>query len=1091
MWYRATLILGLLIVLFLSLGLFHDKVSTVLTELTCEESSYLDDLLLRMDSLCRESTTRSEIESLVDSVILCADSEAKKLVQERRPLATITLFDDVVHRLGNCLGQNDPIYVSSLRRMARYSRNKWDDRRVDSMYEHLIRLSENVHGDSSSELAGVLVDYAFHCQRRRRLSEAEELYSRAENILVHVKGADSPEVAEVLSNASSIYIHQKQFPKANAHLERVLSIYRNAHGENQSKIVGVLTKMGERLRIQGRFAEAETRLLEALQIADSLRDVSPIADSFTDLSPNSIINILTQLGKLYIVQVRYREADRYLKRALRIVDRLSPASTSGTRPELLNEMGNYYMAKGQNDKAERYYQEALLLREQDVREILETGNPNIAEPLNNLGELCLKTDRLEEARSYYRRALDARMDYFGPEAEILVYSLIGLGEVYREQGDTASADSMFSWALRNVKSAFGQTHQHISWCLSQLGGLRFSQGDYATAESLYADVLSINKQIYGSEHPEISNCYRNLALVLGSTGEYANSVTAFRYMKDIRSSFIHSVFSYASQQQKLKYAQLYPLVDDAALSLAMEYPSIDAIELALEMVLQGKAAVLDAMMAERKYARCSLDADVDSMNDRHTEVCSAIASLTIAGVDYFEGSSFRDSLAALNRVRDSLEVELSWKCTELGEEFSSRKVCIKDVANRLPEDAVLWEIYKYQPYDFGMVTSTFSLVSTGEVALVDLGKASAIDSLVTLTRQLVYGYESKRSFPIALRLQQRLQDVSSELFDILMIPLLTSLGDRTRILICPDGLLSLNSFKMLIDTEGRFAIEKYNISYLSSGRDLIHYGETEDQSDFALVMGCPDYDLGKSLEDLPPESDLHPSGSEQSSGMSNCFNHRFVSLEWSESELDAVVTMLCKRSELEVHSYRGVEAREEVLKDMRDSPRIVHLTTHGFSCEDLDSENSLSTDNPLLRFGLALAGANVRKDRSTDGSFRPDDGILTAFEASGLNLESTELAVLSACETGLGEVSNGEGVFGLRRAFQHAGAQAILMSLWNAPDKETTSLMEGFYSNWLSGMSKQEALRVSSLAEIEKQRAKRGFAHPYFWAAFVLTGDPY
>lgn len=190
----------------------------------------------------------------------------------------------------------------------------------------------------------------------------------------------------------------------------------------------------------------------------------------------------------------------------------------------------------------------------------------------------------------------------------------------------------------------------------------------------------------------------------------------------------------------------------------------------------------------------------------------------------------------------------------------------------------------------------------------------------------------------------------------------------------------------------------------------------------------------------------------------------------------------------------GKDSLEEELKAVR-SPRILHLATHGFYFEQLRQPGVgtglearlLQSDNPLLRSGLVLAGANRWKDKSPEG-VTLDDGWLTAEEAAMLDLRGTELVVLSACEAGLGDLRPGEGVYGLRRAFIYAGSRSVLATLEQIPDAESRQLMKPFYSELAAGKSRVEALREAQLKLIAERR-KAGAAHPFFWANFVLIGD--
>ena len=204
-------------------------------------------------------------------------------------------------------------------------------------------------------------------------------------------------------------------------------------------------------------------------------------------------------------------------------------------------------------------------------------------------------------------------------------------------------------------------------------------------------------------------------------------------------------------------------------------------------------------------------------------------------------------------------------------------------------------------------------------------------------------------------------------------------------------------------------------------------------------------------------------------------------------------------------TFTGANARESVLMQGK-SPRILHLATHGFFLSDQDWSSMIDEksrgisiigkdkpspkkpvriENPFLRAGLALAGAN--RSLAQEGV---TEGILTAEKILGLNLRGTDMVVLSACETGAGDVKNGEGVYGLRRAFTQAGAKSLVMSLWEVPDKETKELMVSFYQNLKSGkMNRAAALRQAALKQRETVKARYGFDNPYYWGAFVFLGE--
>ncbi len=389
----------------------------------------------------------------------------------------------------------------------------------------------------------------------------------------------------------------------------------------------------------------------------------------------------------------------------------------------------------------------------------------------------------------------------------------------------------------------------------------------------------------------------------------------------------------------------------------------------------------------------------------------------------------------------------------------------------------------------------FSIDHEGRVAMANLGAASLIDSLVGLARKEIYQAREEVYTPLAVESERRLAEITRKLYDIIFAPLESQLVGKSNILISPDGQLNLLPFGILPGPDGKYLVEKYGISYLSSGRDLLKFKKETQTGEGALILADPDFDFfgktpvnsqTKTLIAIRPTAPQY----EPSRGAGGCLDVPFNRLRHSRDEARSVESILKSVAHLKVDLYCDSHAQEDVLKGLSQSPRILHIATHGYFCSDPEVNTSRMIENPLLRSGLALAGANRLMEKKQESIDPTEDGILTAMEASGLNLSGTELVTLSACETGVGEVKNGEGVYGLGRAFQHAGARTIMMSLWKVPDKETCELMRGFYQNWLSGQTKQEALRQSTLKVINARRSKYGTAHPLLWGGFVMVGDP-
>jgi len=326
-------------------------------------------------------------------------------------------------------------------------------------------------------------------------------------------------------------------------------------------------------------------------------------------------------------------------------------------------------------------------------------------------------------------------------------------------------------------------------------------------------------------------------------------------------------------------------------------------------------------------------------------------------------------------------------------------------------------------------------------------------------------------------------------------PLESALNGKRRIYISPDGVLNQVALGIVPAADGHPLIEKYDLRLVSSTKDFLRE-RRKPAADTAVLVGAPQFDLDEAKQrELVQSLNKKGAGTQpvlvaSASGLRSGDLQRggLTPLPGAKLELEQVSFLLTKHH-WRVETYSGENALEETVKRVQ-GPRVLHVATHGFFLPDEErSKGSRATgaEDPMLRSGLYFAGAN-RVISHVPFSPDLDDEVLTAYEASGLNLQGTELVVLSACETGLGEVKNGEGVFGLRRALQEAGAESVLMSLWAVRDRETRELMTLFYNNWLSGMDKHEALRAAQLEMRRKVKARYGRDLPNYWGGFVLVG---
>jgi CHAT domain-containing protein/Tfp pilus assembly protein PilF len=1017
--------------------------------------------------------------------------QADSLSRARQLDTAIALGKLALRKAKTRCGEPDTSVASALLVLGRCYFYGANHSRCESLWNKALAMREKVLGPDHPKVAACLNDLAALYSTQGRYAEAEPLWKRAKAIGEKALGPDHLQVSRSLNGLAILHSKRGKYAQAESLYTRALAIREKTREPDHLLVSSTLNNLANCYRDQAKYARAEPLFRRALAIRE--KTLGPDHPRVAQSSNN--------LANLYLDQGKHTEARPLYKRALAINEKVlgpdHPAVASG-----LNNLASLYREQAKYAEAEPLFKRALTIREK----ALGPGHPLVAQTLNNLACLYRNQGRYGEAEVLHKRAVSMREKALGSFHPDVAQSLNNLAALYWDQAKYAEAEPLFKRALAIREKTLGPEHLDVANSLNNLGALYADQGKYAEAETLGRKALSIRERKLSSEHPDVCVSLGNLAVLYGSLGEREKSLKYYGRWRQSRQRFIDYVFSYASEDQKMRYTQQYPLISHSLLSFAITNESKSSRNAALELTLKTKALVIDAVSAEKQIAFCSYNDEIRKKAERHAQVCGEISTLVLTGAEKLDLEIYRDRLKVLHDAKDSLEVELSKTCAEFKDELATRRFTVTELAATLPQAGVLWEFVQYKPYDFVKVGSdeektgpprylAFTLDHAGNTTLSDLGEVNEIDSLVNLARKMIYSGRSEVYSPLAAEAEKRLNEVTGRLYEIIFAPLESHLSGRANIYVCPDGQLNLLPFEILHCPDGQYVIEKFGISYLSSGRDLLRFKKKQEPTDWALVLADPDFSLSQERLDRHRDETLKKSDvisfvHEPSRGASGCLNNRFDPLPHSREEAKSVGRTLEKKAKMNVDSYYGGDALEEILKGMSTPPRVLHLATHGYFCEDLNLAENRMLENPLLRSGLAFSGANRLMDVKRNDDPQAEDGILTAFEASGLNLVGTELVTLSACETGVGQVKNGEGVYGLRRAFQCAGARTIVMSLWKVPDKETCKLMDDFYENWLSGQTKKEALRQAALNILSNRRAKNKSTHPLFWGGFVLLGDP-
>ncbi|MCC3427626.1 MAG: CHAT domain-containing protein [Microcoleus sp. PH2017_01_SCD_O_A] len=732
---------------------------------------------------------------------------------------------------------------------------------------------------------------------------------------------------------------------------------------------------------------------------------------------------------------------------------------------------------------------------------------------------------------------------FSDDHPDLAKSLNNLASLYRSQGRYRDAEPLYRQALEMWQRLFKGDHPDVATSLNNLAELYDFQGLYPEAEPLYEQALEIYQRLFTGAHPDVLLSLNNLGLLLAAMHRPKAAFEKMHEAIEMDDRLIRLNFAFSSEQERLKSIKNSRVNFDAFLSLVSQYfsNSPEQVQKALDVVLKRKSMTAAALAAfnfaihSQRYSH--LKPEFNRLRSLQEQLYHRINNPPLPDIEkpievyHTRLGEYQKDIAELEQQSQQLEKELATQVPEI--QLEHQTVDRRAVALELPANAVLVEYVRFDRYDFTAPEGknwksaeywAFILLAedSDAVQMISLGEAQPIDELIEKVRQVLelktpskQGKGNKKG--TLFKKYQYNPEYPNALREKIFTPLLSILQPYQNIFIAPDFQLSLIPFGVLpVDETGQQLLrDNYQISYLSSGKDVLRWKlETDRTASESLIIANPNFDYPD-----PP--------SEETSETQDSHDNYFKPLRETEPLAKSIAKKLAIPN-----LYLGDEAVETLLSQTA-SPRILLIATHGYFEPESPSLNL--TENPLDRFavapannamiraGLAFAGANT----SRQGKTLPEDakkmgkGLLLAQDVAGIDLWENEVTILIACQTGLGDVQLGEGVFGLRRAFAVAGCKALIMSLWEVPTRVSLLLMDRFLSDVEQGLGKREALlkaqsyirtitiqelrqfplgcdivdefiddkKVISEEFIEANPDYQLLSHPYFWGAWISQGE--
>ncbi|HKQ74572.1 MAG TPA: CHAT domain-containing tetratricopeptide repeat protein [Blastocatellia bacterium] len=933
--------------------------------------------------------------------------------------------------------------------------------------------------DRALQEAHKLIEESLKLHRAGRFDQAVSPVERALAIRQRVLGPEDPSVAHPLNNLARLHHDKGDYANAEPLFIRALGIREKALGPEHPDVAKTLDNLATLYLNKGAYAKAEELYRRALSIFEKALDPQHLMVGGT----------LNNLGVLYRNTGDYAKAEPFLQRAVSIWEK----AVGPQQPEValaLNNLARLYDYKGDYLKAEALFKRALTIREKS----LGADHPLVAGSLVYLASFYSDRGDYAQAEPLLQRALPI-WEKAGPEHPEVANSSNSLAMLYLIRGDYAKAEPLLQRALSIWEKTQGPEHRNVAAALSNLSNLYQNKGDYAKAEAFIERALAIFEKAMGPEHPDVAEALDTLAALSAVKGDLVRAISFQLRANAISERNLALNLAAGSERQKLAYLSLLSRQTDFTFSLHSQAAPDDpqALNLAFTTLLRRKGRGLEAMVDMVANLRRRVTPEDQKIFDQIVVLRSQLAALTLREAGAAGPETYRARIRPLEDEIEELEAKISSRSAEF--RAQSQPIALDAVQAALPEGAALIEFVVHTPQDIQTGKPkpprylAYLLVEQGRPRWVDLGEVGAIDHAIGLWRGALRDPKRTDTKRLARIVDERVMRPARSLLNEMP-------GETRRLLIAPDGALNLIPFAALVDELHRYLVERYAISYLTSGRDLLRLQTSESSKNAPLVLANPLFGRAAAVAahiDQHLGSPRKQAG-DQGQARVNPGRIFFQSLPGTKHEALAIKALLSDAVVLVRE-----EATEAALKKAR-APRILHIATHGFffnnqeppsaeirggsggrnpSASNQRFDNGTARiENPLLRSGLALAGVN--EHRGGD-----DDGLLTAMEAASLNLWGTRLVTLSACDTGVGEVKNGEGVYGLRRALTLAGSETQVMSLWPVSDRETRSFMAGYYGRLLRGEGRGEALRQIQLEMLKDAKLR----HPYYWANFIQAGD--
>ncbi|MBS1254846.1 MAG: hypothetical protein MAG581_00642 [Deltaproteobacteria bacterium] len=906
-------------------------------------------------------------------------------------------------------------------------------------------------------------------RQQGKFPQAEKLFLESMKAAAAEYGEEEQLVIQAKSHLAQLYEDTGKLKRALALHQQVYEIDLAMLGENHPNTAGDLNNLASVRRRLGDYQKAEKLFRQSLDVM-----VSALGEE----SPQSV-SVMNNLALLLENQGLYDEAEPLFKKAHAISEKIQ-GELHPTTLALLNNLAFLYESQGDFERSELNYRKVIKLN----TDVFGETHSNTLSNQNNLAYLFLRAQRFEEARPIFAKVHKQWSGQFGENHQNTLKALNNLGRVHKSLGNLDEAEKHLTAALNGRTKVFGKRHADTLRSMNDIGELFVLQDKKEEALKMFRETLKLEEEVLGENHPYTFETLNNLSRLLEDLGKTEEAYEMYKTGFKRRNTFFDRVIWVAGDNTRQSYVSLHKPEQDAYIRMLLSLNDERTAQDLFDIILQRKGMLLKVTSETQQVVMLSGAPELVEITDELTNVRKKLAALTLAGPTEENRGQFARMVFDLEEQVNNLQLQLGEQSMRFRQ--STRQIKTDDVLAGLAENALV-DFITYRKKDDTLALLAV-VANQGELNVIQYDDLELIRVIIMELRGIIQDEGAE---------DEDIKSVAFDLWEILWSPLNEYLADTESIFVSPDSVLNVLPFDALTDDDESYLIENYDLRIISSARDLALDQLSASKGELLIIAG-PDYDSDKILKSPEAREITHKRSRSVSRGArmgSGLRGLNFDPLPGAEKEGE-VIKEVSDTKERETVIFSKRIAEENLLRKMEGPPEVLHIATHGFFLKEDErlakriqglSRGSSSipppADNPLLRAGLAFAGLN--SNAPLLGEIDTDnDGVLTAMEVLSINLEGTQMVVLSACETGLGEIHEGEGVYGLRRSFQEAGVKNVINSFWEVSDAGTQLLMTKFYDKFLTGTDARQAIREARLEMLEDVQ----WSAPYYWSAFVMVG---